>query len=134
MFTVPTTSSTPARRIRPIWSIAGSIRGRLDAVWSSDITYTTCGDGGIYLRAPRDKHCQRVLVWSVTDHMLSELVTDALAMRSRCAVPTSLRRICTPIAEPGARQEYSLRLCRCRPAPFEASVRASSTNVICKLG
>ena len=53
-------------------------RGRTDAVWSSDITYLSCGEGDMYLCAIRDEHSRRALGWNTDDHMRTELVTTAV--------------------------------------------------------
>ncbi|UXA11647.1 DDE-type integrase/transposase/recombinase [Mycobacterium sp. SMC-8] len=53
-------------------------QGRIDAVWSTDITYLSCGEGDMFLCAIRDEHSRRALGWAVDDHMRTELVTTAV--------------------------------------------------------
>jgi putative transposase len=53
-------------------------QGRIDAVWSSDITYLTCGEGDMFLCAIRDEHSRRALGWATDDHMRTELVTTSV--------------------------------------------------------
>jgi len=54
--------------------------GRLDAVWTSDITYLRTGKGWLYLCAVRDGCSRRVIGWAIDEHLHTDLVEAAVAM------------------------------------------------------
>jgi putative transposase len=55
-------------------------RHRLDAVWTSDITYLGTDQGWLYLCAVRDACSRRVIGWAIEDHLRGDLVETALRM------------------------------------------------------
>jgi transposase InsO family protein len=82
---VDATASFPDDLVRRVFD-----QGRIDVVWSTDITYLTCGEGDMYLCAIKDEHSKRVLGWTVAEHMRTEMVVDAVgaavaARDGRCA-------------------------------------------------
>ena len=53
---------------------------RPNAVWTGDITYIPTDEGWLYLAGVMDLHSRHVVGWSMTSHMQTSLVTDALRM------------------------------------------------------
>jgi transposase InsO family protein len=88
-FKVRTTVVDPTASFPPDLVDRHFDRGRPDAVWLTDITYLTCGEGEMFLCAIRDGHSRKVLGYSVSDHIGAEMVTSAIdaavaARGSRC--------------------------------------------------
>jgi putative transposase len=79
------------RRWRPVTTIADSAphaipdlvgrrfdRGRLNTVWTSDITYLSTGEGWLYLCAVRDGCSRRVIGYAFADNLHTDLVETAV--------------------------------------------------------
>jgi putative transposase len=60
------------------------VRSRADELWIGDATYIWTGEGWCYLATVVDACSRRLLGWSITDHLRTELCLDAL----RAAVAT----------------------------------------------
>jgi putative transposase len=59
-------------------------QGRLDAVWLTDITYLTCGEGDLYLCAIRDGHSRRVFGHVVAGHIGADMTCEAIDVAVAC--------------------------------------------------
>lgn len=77
-FKVKTTVVDPTASFPPDLVNRQFDRARLDAVWLTDITYLSCGEGEMFLCAIRDGHSRKVVGYSIADHISAEMVTQAI--------------------------------------------------------
>ncbi|MGN2638940.1 IS3 family transposase [Nocardia takedensis] len=77
-FKVRTTVVDPAASFPPDLVRGNFDQGQVDAVWLTDFTYLTCGEGDMYLCAIRDGHSRRVLAHVVADRIGADVVCRAI--------------------------------------------------------
>jgi putative transposase len=61
-----------------------------DQLWVADITYVPTLDGHLYLAVVLDAWSRRIVGWSMQDHLLTELVVEALDMAIARRRPTEV--------------------------------------------
>jgi len=77
-FKVRTTVVDPTASFPPDLVRRQFDQGRPDAVWTTDFTYLSCGEGDMYLCAIRDGHTRRVLGHAVADRIGADVVEAAI--------------------------------------------------------
>jgi len=77
-FKVKTTISTKDANYPPDLVARRFDQGRLNAIWTSDLTYLATGKGFCYLCAIRDEHSGRILSYTISTSMEAEIILETL--------------------------------------------------------
>jgi putative transposase len=81
-------------------------------VWLADITYLPTREGWLYLAAVEDLYSRKVVGWSMSEHMESRLVVDALEMAVQRRLPDEGLLAHSDRGSQYASQHYQLLLAR----------------------
>ena len=88
-WTITTTRSTTGRPA-PDLVERNFVANGPDQLWVADITYVPTWEGFLYLAVVLDAWSRRIVGWSMTNHLRSELVVDALNMAVAQRRPVSV--------------------------------------------
>jgi transposase InsO family protein len=78
--TVRTTDSNPSHPVAPNILERDFSPGQPNSTWATDITYVWTSEGGLYLAVVLDLFSRRVVGWSMSERIDTQLVLGALEM------------------------------------------------------
>jgi transposase InsO family protein len=82
-----TTQTTPGNPVAPNVLAQDFTAERPNRKWVTDITYIDTAEGWLYLALVLDLYSRMVVGWSMSNHLYSSLVEDALHMAVTCRQP-----------------------------------------------
>ncbi len=114
---VHTTIINPSAPVAPNLVAQNFVAEAPNRLWFGDITYVPTQEGWLYLATLLDCYARRVVGWSMTDHLRTELALNALEMAVRRRRP-----------RPGELVHHTDRGCQYTSAAYQAALAAAGST------